>query len=241
MALHAADRRLRVRIRPGGTVTEFALMIREPNQGAARQYADVLLAEAASVGAISQEDLGRAKVTQVVSRWSARTGAPRPVEAPAGRYRTVDLGDRGWLCAMHEGPLGDWVVYPDPDKDRGWAGRDLFAVLSELFELPHVHGPKEAWVHGVIENLAGRKTPLGVRYPCPCCDYLTFTRAPSGSDATCPVCQWEDDIIQLRDLDYSDGPNRTSLREARASFRRMGVSQPRRLKHARPSLPEEKP
>lgn len=119
------------------------------------------------------------------------------------------------------------------------AGRDLFAVLSELFELPRLH--QEAWVYEVIEDLAGHKTPLGLRYPCPCCDFLTLTQAPSGSYATCPVCRWEDDCIQFRDLDCTGGANRPSLREARAAYRRLSAKEPWSLQHARRPLPEEKP
>jgi hypothetical protein len=38
---------------------------------------------------------------------------------------------------MHEGPLGEWVVYLDKDTQSAIAGRNLFAVIDELFELPH--------------------------------------------------------------------------------------------------------
>ncbi|HEU4451489.1 MAG TPA: CPCC family cysteine-rich protein [Longimicrobium sp.] len=33
-------------------------------------------------------------------------------------------------------------------------------------------------------------------YPCPCCGYLVFDEPP-GSYALCPVCDWEDDALQL--------------------------------------------
>jgi hypothetical protein len=34
-------------------------------------------------------------------------------------------------------------------------------------------------------------------YPCPCCGYLVFDEEP-GSYDICPVCNWEDDLSQLR-------------------------------------------
>lgn len=101
----------------------------------------------------------------------------------------------GQLCALHEGPLGDWIVYLAADENRAWVGRDLLSVLTELFDLPH--GRKEAWVYALIENLAGRETALGVRHPCPCCDFLTLSEPPSGTFQLCPVCWWEDDNIQF--------------------------------------------
>lgn len=33
-------------------------------------------------------------------------------------------------------------------------------------------------------------------YPCPVCGYLVFDEPP-GSYAVCPVCNWEDDALQL--------------------------------------------
>lgn len=33
-------------------------------------------------------------------------------------------------------------------------------------------------------------------FPCPCCGYLVFDEPP-GSYTICPVCQWEDDALQL--------------------------------------------
>ena len=36
-----------------------------------------------------------------------------------------------------------------------------------------------------------------MRYACPCCSYYTFEEKPSGTYYICPVCYWEDDIVQL--------------------------------------------
>jgi hypothetical protein len=238
-ALHAADRRLGVIVGGSGGGTKFTLLTWERDERPAHAYAQAVLREAARRAGISDDELARATITQIVSRRRNLTGRPRRVEAPPGRYRAVDMGDRGRLRALHEGPLGEWIVYLEPDRGRAWAGRDLLAVLSELWELPH--GRKDTWVYDVIETLAGRNTPLGIRYACPCCDFLTLTEPPSGTFASCPVCRWEDDNVQFRDLDYAGGANRPSLHQARTTFQRLGVSEPRRLEHARSPLPEEHP
>lgn len=140
---------------------------------------------------------------------------------------------------MREGPLGEWIVYLDADAEHAWMGRGLLAVLSALFELPH--GRKEPWVYEVIEKLAGQRTPLGVRYACPCCDFLTLTEPAPGTFAICPVCWWEDDNVQFRDVYYEGGANGPSLQQARATFQRLGVAQPRHRERARSPLPEERP
>src|SRR5579862_921788 len=50
-------------------------------------------------------------------------------------------------------------------------------------------------------------------YPCPCCGFRVFGEPP-GSHEICPVCNWEDDPVQLHDPHYAGGANRRSLREA---------------------------
>ena len=60
----------------------------------------------------------------------------------------------------------------------------------------------------------------GVRYPCPCCGYLTLSQR--GGFEICELCRWEDDG---QDDPHADevwgGPNgRYSLSEARQNFER---------------------
>ena len=49
-------------------------------------------------------------------------------------------------------------------------------------------------------------------YPCPACGFLTF-QGPPGSYEICPVCNWEDDAVQLRFPQLRVGANRSSLEE----------------------------
>jgi hypothetical protein len=233
LALHRADRRLGVVLHG----RDFVLLTQEPDEESARGYVRMIVAEAAELAGISPDEVAQAPITEVVRRVSNRTGEPRRVTAPAGTYRTVDLGALGRLRALHEGPLGEWIV--ERESDGAWAGRNLLSVLTEVFDLPW--GRKDAWVHDLIGELEGRRTPLGVRYPCPCCDFLTLVKSPSTSFEICPVCWWENDSsVQLDDMDYAGGPNKPSLREARATYQRIGACEPRLVAHARAPLPEER-
>jgi len=235
-ALHAIDRRLGVAV---GGATQFILITEEADERDAREYATRLVAEAGRRAGIGQSQLDRCVIERVVPRRRDLTGRPRRVEAPPGSYRAVDIGEWGQLHALSGGALGEWVVYRDGNPATAVAGRDLFAVLRDLFELEH--GRNASWVNEAIERLAGHRTPLGVRYACPCCDFLTLTEAPSGTHAICAVCGWQDDNAQFWDPDATGGANRPSLREARETFRRIGASEPRRLEPTRPPLPEERP
>lgn len=78
-------------------------------------------------------------------------------------------------------------------------------------------------------------------FPCPCCGYLTLSRASPGTFEVCPVCYWEDDDVQARDPEYSGGANAVSLNEARANYRELGASAPNFQANVRPPNREEFP
>ena len=76
-------------------------------------------------------------------------------------------------------------------------------------------------------------------FPCPCCGHVVFADAP-GSYDICPVCNWEDDIVQLRWPDFAGGANRPSLIEAQEAFMRVGAIEQRwvsRVRAARATEP----
>ncbi|MGC4943975.1 CPCC family cysteine-rich protein [Kribbella sp. DT2] len=60
-------------------------------------------------------------------------------------------------------------------------------------------------------------------YPCPCCGRLVHHSDP-GSYSICPVCGWEDDLVQLRWPGGGGGANRVSLVEAQRSYAKRGVA-----------------
>ena len=49
-------------------------------------------------------------------------------------------------------------------------------------------------------------------FPCPGCGFVVF-REPSGSYDICPLCNWEDDHVQLQNPGMQSGANGNSLFE----------------------------
>lgn len=60
------------------------------------------------------------------------------------------------------------------------------------------------------------------RFQCPCCDYYVLDAR--GRHQVCPVCYWEDDGVDLDELDAVSSANHISLRRARSNFARMGAA-----------------
>lgn len=77
------------------------------------------------------------------------------------------------------------------------------------------------------------------KYPCPCCGFHTLDDR-AGTFDICPVCYWEDDIIQYEKPDYDGGANEISLNTARENFKKFGAISTMYLKYVRAPLDEEK-
>jgi hypothetical protein len=77
------------------------------------------------------------------------------------------------------------------------------------------------------------------KFGCLCCGYLTLDEEPSGTYAICPMCSWEDDVIQARKPNYAGGAERMSHNEALENLRRGGVSGEWSTKHVRPPMTSE--
>ena len=75
-------------------------------------------------------------------------------------------------------------------------------------------------------------------FPCVCCGHLTLDEPP-GSSAICPVCLWEDDLVQLRWPTRAGGANAPCLIEAQRSFQMTGASEVRWSQHVRPARDDE--
>lgn len=238
-ALHKADRRLGVAVGREGDAMRLILITDEADERAARGKATGLLREV-----LEREGFEHAVADDIeierVDPHRLSPGRPRRVSAPVGlAYRAVPMPGGRSLNATHEGALGNWTAYLDDAGERAYTGRGLLEVLSDLLELPH--GKNDAWVYEVISQLAGRETPRGTRYACPCCDCFTLDEPPPGTFAICPVCGWEDDSVQFADLDYTGGANKPSLSQARETFLNIGASEARRLERVRPPVQEERP
>ncbi len=76
------------------------------------------------------------------------------------------------------------------------------------------------------------------KFACPCCGFLTLEEEPPGTHGICPVCGWEDDLVQFKDPTHW-GANGVSLVEARQNFLRYGASEEKYRSEVRRPFPEE--
>lgn len=68
---------------------------------------------------------------------------------------------------------------------------------------------------------------------CPCCGYYTFTNIERGQYDICPVCFWEDDPFQEKDVS-SIGANRVTLAEAKINYKKFGACEKELVRYCRP-------
>jgi hypothetical protein len=153
--------------------------------------------------------------------------------------RTHTLPDGRVLRAIYEGEPVGWVVHIIGHEDLPSAARDIHDALVD--QVDPGDGGWPSWFMEAAQDLAARDTSLGLRYPCPCCGYLTLDEAPTGTYHICGVCRWEDDPVQFHSLDFEGGANEVSLAQARRNFHEHGVSETRFKGYVRPPLPAEQP
>lgn len=82
----------------------------------------------------------------------------------------------------------------------------------------------------MTDPIPAKTTPP--RYPCVCCGHVVFEESV-GSYQICPICFWEDDLIQTRWPDYTGGANKPSLIECQRNYQTFGACEARVLKHVR--------
>jgi hypothetical protein len=63
-----------------------------------------------------------------------------------------------------------------------------------------------------------------LRYPCPCCGYLTLLQPPPGTNSICPICFWED--AAPGDPVRHVTSNRVHLLQAQRNFLAFGACEP---------------
>jgi len=68
-----------------------------------------------------------------------------------------------------------------------------------------------------------------------------MTEEPPGTFEVCPVCYWEDDEVQFKNLDYEGGANTVSLCVARENYARLRACSKEFVNHVRSPTPEEIP
>ncbi len=59
-------------------------------------------------------------------------------------------------------------------------------------------------------------------HPCPACGFLVFTALNEQSEI-CPICGWQNDVLDLQELYEPAGPNKVSLEQAQINFVRIGA------------------
>lgn len=116
-----------------------------------------------------------------------------------GYYRIVDETDDDYL---YESELFEVVEEGDVPIIEDEEGDDS---IFEDEETP-------------LKNLNASTVKMGDRYACPVCGRYEFERA--GNHDICPVCGWEDDIVQLRNPDEEACANNMSLNQAKAAYAR---------------------
>lgn len=70
-------------------------------------------------------------------------------------------------------------------------------------------------------------------FPCPCCGFHTLSHKADWTFEICEVCYWEDDIVQLNDIDFEWWANEVSLRQARINFINFWASDKKLISYTR--------
>lgn len=78
------------------------------------------------------------------------------------------------------------------------------------------------------------------KYQCPCCEFYTLSEKDRWSYEICPVCWWEDDDLQLADIDLEGWANTPSLRQARINYATFWAVDKHSLSDVRPPYEDEK-
>ena len=144
--------------------------------------------------------------------------------------------ERGILIAPGEHVVEFELTYGDGDLRQQALTARLTSWHDQTTSWPTMFGAKQV-EEGLI-LLASEQSALPSGYPCPCCGHRTLSEPP-GSYEICPVCFWEDDIVQLRWPNMSSGANHVSLIQAQTNYRESCVSEQRLACHVRPAQPNE--
>ena len=76
------------------------------------------------------------------------------------------------------------------------------------------------------------------RYTCSCCGYLVF-ESP-GCYEICPICFWEDDIVQSADPWFAGGANKPNLVDAQKCFLQYGAMEERFVSNVRKPIASDR-
>jgi hypothetical protein len=127
-------------------------------------------------------------------------------------------------------PWAKWWKLNEERVRRAFSREDYLLLKHRRLAGVEVVLKKFGWQRPPYLETSGRRSgallneaKLTQRFPCPSCGYFTLGEQPPGTYLICPVCSWEDDLVQFNDPDYQGGANVTSLNEAKANFRAFGA------------------
>ena len=155
----------------------------------------------------------------------------RTIVVSAAKYRWTTAPDDelgvGIVVEKADAPARRLVAWVEPGV----------TISPGVVRVAIERGVKSGWDPGAkgpdfILQLYGEFDPRTALKQCPCCDYFTLDQR--GEHLICPVCFWEDDGLDVDQLDQRSGPNHISLREARENFRSFGACDERARGHVLP-------
>lgn len=77
-----------------------------------------------------------------------------------------------------------------------------------------------------------------MKYPCPCCGHLVFDHEP-GFHQVCPICGWEDNLVQLRFPLMPGSCNTVSLEQGQRNYQAYGAAERRNVGSTRRPFEDE--
>jgi hypothetical protein len=190
----------------------------------------------------------RERIDHVAERaWRAWLDAHRDMLAPSGLPLELYSSRISWEDFLSTGSA---VFGSGPDR-REFDFNTLTLsqqqqLLALLEGLVGAHEPPRGLLNFLrVRAAANWKPPFTAPEPvqhegepptnaaqCPCCDY--FSLSSRGEYEICELCFWEDDGMDIGDLDQYSGPNHITLRDARENFRRIGACDDRAVAHVLP-------
>ncbi len=152
--------------------------------------------------------------------------------------RKIRLHDGRTLVVMYQGERYGWGAYVPGETARPTSEPTPAQAIAPYLDAPVESLPLP--IREFCERLE-EEFHAAPRYECECCGFKTLLNP--GHYDICDVCWWEDDrpTTARRGPDAPSGPNRISLRDARANFRASGASKDRFRHLARAPRPEEFP
>ena len=152
--------------------------------------------------------------------------------------RSFQLDDGRSLVVTYESEGFGWSAYVPGEARRQALAASPGQAIAAYLDLPLAELPPAA--RELSERFESELSEAA-RHVCDCCGLKTLLNP--GYYKICPVCGWEDDRVdrRRRGPDAPSGPNRISLTQGRANFRRFGAAKEESRRWVRDPRPGEQP